>query len=441
MLASGGEVVLAHGIGGRSDLPIPPWLAMYAGAVAVLVSFFALAALWTTPRLRGAEAGRPLPLLERLVDAAGTRIALRLLGVVSLAIFLFVGWLGPDDNGQANPAPTWFYVWFWVGLVPFSLLFGPIWQRLNPLRTLAGLLRSATRGRTVPLPAWIGYWPAVAGLVVFLWIELVYDGAASPRVVAAFVTGYAIIQIAAGVVFGQRWFERSDSFEVYSWMISRASPLGRRSDGRVVLRNPLDGLAGTSVRPDLTPVVLVVLGSTAFDGLSRTPLWSYLIEGTDRGAYLALGSVGLAGACGAVVLTYGLAIRLTRRYLDHVTDVQAVFAHSIIPIAIGYTVAHYFSFALFQGQQGILLANDPLVRGWDLLGLSETSVNYMLVSTVTIAIVQSAAIIVGHAVAVAASHDRAVATLPRQHARQGQYPMLVLMVLYTVTGIALLAGG
>ncbi|MPZ00985.1 MAG: hypothetical protein GEU97_24070 [Actinophytocola sp.] len=167
---------------------------MYAGAVAVLVSFFALSALWTTPRLRGAEAGRPLPLLERLVDAAGTRIALQLLGVVLLAIFLFVGWLGPDDNGEANPAPTWFYVWFWVGLVPFSLLFGPIWQRLNPLRTLAGLLRLVIRGRTVPLPARIGYWPAVAGLVVFLWIELVYDGAASPRVVAAFVTGYAIIQ-------------------------------------------------------------------------------------------------------------------------------------------------------------------------------------------------------------------------------------------------------
>lgn len=440
MAPSAGGLVLAHGIGGRADLPIPTWLAIYAGAVAVLVSFFALAALWPTPRLRGADGGRPLPWLERVADSAVVRVALQVLGVLLLAGFLVVAWVGPDDDGRGNPAPTWLYVWFWVGLVPASLLFGPIWRRLNPLRTVAGLLRPLLPGGTVPLPARLGYWPAAIGLSAFLWMELVYDHAASPRAVATFVTVYAVVQVAAGVAFGPAWFERGDGFEVYSWMISRASPLGRRADGRLVLRNPLDGLAGTPLVPDLTPVVVVVLGSTAFDGLSRMPVWTDLVAGTDRAAYLALGTVGLLGALAAVVVTYGLAIRLTRPFLGQAEDAYGQFAHAIIPIAIGYTVAHYFSFAIFQGQQGILLANDPLVLGWNLLGLPGATVDYTFVSTVAIAIVQTAAIVVGHVVAVTVAHDRAVGILRHRHARTGQYPMLVVMVGYTISGIALLAG-
>jgi hypothetical protein len=139
--AGAGELVLAHGLGGRTDLPVPLWLAMYGAAVAVLVSFFALAAFWPGARLRGTSAGKPIPWLERLVDARPTRIVLRTFGVLLLAGFLLVAWAGPDDSGQYNPAPTWIYVWFWVGLVPASLALGPIWARLNPLRAVVGLLR------------------------------------------------------------------------------------------------------------------------------------------------------------------------------------------------------------------------------------------------------------------------------------------------------------
>lgn len=428
-----GTLILAHGLGGRSDLPIPLWLAIYAGAVAVIVSFLVLAALWATPRLKGAEAGRPLPALERVADGRATRVALRVLGLVLFAGFLVVAWAGPDDNGTRNPAPTWFYVWFWVGMVPASLLLGPVWRLLNPLRPLAGAARVLLRVRPRVLPARLGYWPAVAGMLAFLWLELVFDQASASRVVALFVTGYAIVHVIAGTVYGPRWFERGDGFEVYSWLISRASPLGRRSDGRLVLRNPLDGLAATPRRPGLTPVVVVVLGSTVFDGLSRTSVWSDLISGTDGAAYVALGTAGLLGAIGAVVLTFGFAIRLTRPYLGRGQDAYAEFAHSIIPICIGYTVAHYLSFALFQGQQGILLGNDPLGQGWDLFGLSGARVDYTLLSTATIGVVQVCAIVLGHIVAVTSAHDRAVGILPRRYARFGQYPILA-------AGIALLAG-
>ncbi|NUR98530.1 MAG: hypothetical protein HOV67_25150 [Kribbellaceae bacterium] len=429
-----------HGIGGRTDLPIPLWLAAYAGAVAVLSSFFVLAALWTRPRLRGASAGRPVAALQTVVDSRLVRVALQVLGLILLFGFLFVAWVGPDDDGRHNPAPTWFYVWFWVGLVPLSLLFGPIWALLNPIRTVVNVTRHALRIPVRAVPEWLGYWPAVGSLLAFLWLELVYDHAASPRAVAAFVTSYCLVHWLAGVVFGPLWFDRGDGFQVYSSLVARAAAFGRRCDGVLVVRSPLDGLAGTPMSPDPTPAIVVVLGSTAFDGLSRTPVWKQLVADTDRVSYLLWGGAGLITTIAVVALTYNLALGLTRRYVGDGDGLRAEFAHTLIPIAIGYTIAHYFSFALFQGQQGILLAGDPLVRGWDLLGLASTPVNYTLLSLTAIGLIQTMAIVVGHVVGITAAHDRAVALLPSRNVRTGQYPLLLLMVGFTTAGIALIAG-
>ena len=130
-----------------------------------------------------------------------------------------------------NPAPTWLYVWIWVGIIPLSLLCGPIWRLANPLRTIAGLVpRTSYR----PLPDGIAYWPAVAGLAGFLWLELVYPEGSDPLVVAIFVTTYAVLNVAAGIVYGPRWFAIGDSFEVYAEVLGRLSPIGR--DGRAPAR-------------------------------------------------------------------------------------------------------------------------------------------------------------------------------------------------------------
>jgi hypothetical protein len=429
----------AHGLGGREDIPAPTWLALYAAAVVVLITFFALAALWSSPRLRGREAGRPIPGLTRFSGLPLTDVALRVLGLILLGGFLLVAWGGPDDNGRGNPAPTWIYVYFWVGLVPLSLVGGAVWSRINPLRTLAGLLRRVAPPGELSIPPRLGYWPAAASLVAFTWMELVYDHAASPRVVATFVTLYCAVHVAIGYLVGTRWFACGEGFEVYATMVARLSPLGRRNDGVLVLRNPLDGLAGTPAFPDLTPVVFAVLGSTAFDGLTRTDFWARVSDVNSRMEYLALGTLGLAAGLLLMSGTYLIAVRLTERLVGE-PHLGIRFAPTIIPIAIGYTVAHYFSFAVFQGQQGVLLANDPFVRGDDWLGLAGRHVNYNLIPSSGIAWVQISAIVVGHVIAVVASHDRAVELLPAARSKSGQYPVLVLMVLYTVTGIALVSG-
>jgi hypothetical protein len=436
------DAVLAHGIGGRSDLPVPVWLAMYAGAMAVLISFFAVVAFWPKPRLTADAPGRALPAaVTAAADAPVTRVALRLLGVAAMAALLAAAWFGHESPAR-NPAPTWFYVWFWVGLVPASILLGPVWRLVNPLRTLAGVLLAARGGRgLVAEPDRVlrrlGYWPAVAGVFAFVWLELVSVGPDDPRSVALFVTGYAVVTVAAAVALGPGWFARGDGFEAYATLLAGLSPFGRRAaDGRLVLRNPLSGLvAMVPVPVSRTVLVLVVLGSTAFDGLSRTQPWTRVANGLDTGPYVLLGTAGLVASVGMVAAIFLGAVALCG------PEVRAAdVVHTLVPIAVGYTVAHYFSLVVFQGQAGLLLASDPLGRGWDLFGTADTTIDYLVVSTTLIAFVQVGAIVAGHVVGVVAAHDRAVAVLPRRRARAGQYPLVVAMVCYTGIGIGLLVG-
>jgi hypothetical protein len=439
--------LLAHGLGGRADLPVPVWMAQYAAALVLIVTFFMLGRFWDSPRLQEPYRGHPLPMgLQRLLDAPAFRLALRLIGLAALLLVIVVAALGTDSSAT-NPAPTWLYVWFWVGIVPLSLLFGPVVRAFNPLRLLSqGIARLS--GRRDPEdfrapPEWLGYWPAAAGLLVFTWLELVFRDPAHPVNVLTFILLYCLVQLAAAAVYGERWYARGDAFEVYSTLVGRLSPFGRRpEDGRLVVRNPLAGLASVPVEPGVVAVICVLLGSTAFDGLSRTQWWKGLSARTTGVAYELLGTAGLLAMVGLVAAAYLAATRQNpwaRR--GQRVAVERRFVHSLLPIAVGYTVAHYFSLVVFQGQAGYQLASDPLGLGWDLFGTAGQQINYRLVTTGVIAVVQVTAILTGHVLGVFIAHDRAIADYTRSRQRlRAQYPLLVVMVTYTLGGIALLLG-
>jgi hypothetical protein len=331
-----------------------------------------------------------------------------------------------------------------VGLVPASILLGPVWRLLNPLRTVsAGLARLARDPEPRPMPPWLGYWPAAAGLAVFAWLELVYLYRDEPFTLLVFFILYGTVQLWAGFLYGQDWYARGDPFEVYSSLLGSLSPFGRRDDGRLVLRNPLAGLAGLKAEPGLVAVVCVLLGSTAFDGLSRTQGWNNLIIDAGPLQNALLGTVGLLVMIALVAVTFEVATRASQRFRrsgDAGERLDRRFVHSLVPILIGYTIAHYFSLFLFQGQAGYILASDPFDRGWDLFGTADWKINLLLVSTTAIAVVQVCSIVTGHVLGVVVAHDRAVATFPRRTTLRGQYPLLVTMVFYTLGGIALLLG-
>jgi hypothetical protein len=443
LLAPAGEL-LAHGIGGRQDLPIPFGFAVTGAAVALVVSFVALGVLWREPRLDARCAGRPLPAsLARLLDSRGLRIGLRTFGVVATAYVAIAAIFGPDD--ALNPTAGALYVLLWVGLVPASLLLGPVWRLLNPLRALhrglAALLRTDPAAGLSPLPRGLGYWPAAAGLFAFVWLELVAPDRGTLPVLRTWIALYAAAHLLASAWFGSRWFDRGDAFEAYSGLIGTLSPLGRRGDGRWVLRDPLVGPTALAPAPGLVATVMVMLGSTAYDGFSNVPAWITTVQESAAPAVL-LETLGLLAAIGVFTAAYIGATLLAGRLGEaRRTALPGLFAHSVVPIAVGYAIAHYYSLLVLEGQRALINLSDPLGTGANWLGTADRGVSAALVTPTGVATLQVVAVVVGHVVGVVLAHDRAVRLFPRRRAVLGQIPLLVLMVCYTVTGLLVLFAG
>jgi len=434
-------VLPAHGIGGREDLPLPLGLTVVGAAVAVVVSFVALGLLWREPRLDGAGRGRPLPPgLARVIDAPWTRRALGLLGLVAFGWTLLALVFGMDD--ARNPVPWVVFVLLWVGLVPVSVLLGPVWRRLDPLRTLhAGLNRAARLDPAEgvrPLPPRLGLWPAAAGLLAFTWLELVDPDNATQGTLRWAVGLYCGVQLVAALAYGSRWFDQAEAFETWSRLFSLVGPVGRRADGVLVVRAPLAGLDALPATPGLVATTCVMLGSTAYDGLSGSTAWVGFVQehGYPR---LVIGTLGLLATVGAVGLLFVACTRAAGAIAGRGgRDLPGAFAPSLVPVALGYVVAHYYSLLVLEGQRALVRLSDPLGIGADWLGTAHLTPSYGLITPALVANLQVGAIVLGHIGGVVVAHDRAVRLFPPRRAVLGQLPLLALMVALTCLGLLLL---
>jgi len=439
-LAVGGSIS-AHGLGGAKDLPIPSELAIAGAVAALVISFTVLAVAWREPRYDAATSGHPAPAwLDRFVSSRGLAIAGRVLG---MAFFLYVGAAAVfGEDTLINPFLGTFYVLLWVGLVPASLLLGPVFRAISPARTISMLFAKVSgvpEGQGLyAYPARLGYWPAAAGLFSFVWLELVYPSSTDLGAVRLWCAAYLGIMLIGSAVWGTTFLARADPFEVYSSLVAKLSVWGRR-DGVLVLRSPLANLDTVVPRPGLVGVVGVLFGSTAFDSFRESTPWLKLVQSTSTSRVwpdtLALIAFSAGVAFVLAVATMATAVRgdIPRRSLPN------LFAHSVIPIIVGYIVAHYLTYLVEYGQQTIIQLSDPFSRGDDYLGTADLEVNYWLSAHPTfIAVTKVAAVTLGHIVGVVAAHDRAIKLLPPRHQLTGQLPLLVAMVAFTVGGLYLL---
>ena len=251
-----------------------------AGAGAALaVSFIVLALAWRTPRFDAATHGRPAPGLARVVGRrhAPSRWLLRVLG---LAFFAYVAWAavaGPDL--LANPTFGVVYVLLWVGIVPLSLLFGPFYRAVSPVRTihLAASRGSPAATRTTGWSrcrGWVGYWPAALGLLAFVWLELVYPGSTYLSPVRLWFAAYLAIVLVGGAVFGSALARAGRP--VRGLLHAGRPPVGVRPD-RATARWCCAARWATSTacaaEPGLVGVVAVLFGSTAFDSFKDSTEW------------------------------------------------------------------------------------------------------------------------------------------------------------------------
>ncbi|MGY2702166.1 hypothetical protein [Nocardioides sp. HB32] len=441
----GDGTTFAHGIGGAKDLPISPELAIAGATAALVVSFTVLAIAWRTPRFDAATSGRPAPAwLTAVVDSAAWRVTWRTVGFLVFLYTAMVAVFGKDL--VINPLLGIFYVWWWVGLVPLSLFLGPVWKAISPVRTInlafARLSGGDPEQGMLTYPERLGYWPAAVGLYAFVWMELVYPYSTEIGPIRLWCAAYVAVMLVGGALFGNTFYERADPFEVYSTLVSRLSVWGRRRTEQgelLVVRHPLANLDTTPVRAGLVAVVAVLFGSTAFDSFKDSTRWITFIQSSDTSAYL-VNNLGLLAFCVGVGLVFALGCVLTGLGEDlRRRELPNLLAHSVVPIIVGYIVAHYLSYLVEVGQLTLIQASDPFSNGSNWFGTGNLSVSYWLSYHPTLlADLKVLAVVTGHVLGVIAAHDRAIRILPKRHQLTGQLPLLFAMIAFTVGGLYLL---
>ena len=458
--------MLAHGIGERGDLPLPLYLFTWAMVLALVISFVALGVLWTEPRLARAAVGR------KLASYNTALVSHRLASAVAFGLYLvclYAAFFGIDARDR-NILPVTFYVVVWVGAQLFGGLIGDVWGAINPIATLARGAEAVSRlvGR-VPGggPATWGHWPAALGMFIFLFYELSHPSGADPRTLGWLLAVHALFTIVFGFLWGREWVVAHEPFTVFFAKIGAMAPIAYRppgattdgstgdtvdgaeisvdgspvtksSDrGNLILRAPISGLATMDVRPGTVMLILIAVGGTSFDGFSESELGREVF-GDFFGWSLAWAELGgLIVSISLVSLLYYIGVWWTTR----VTEISferawREFAPSLVPIAFGYAIAHYFQLFSDESQSFIFRLSDPFGLGWDLFGGADGLI--WRIDPTVVAWVQAGSILFGHIGAVTVAHDRSVEIFPVGKSLQSQFAMLFVMVAYSSLGLWLL---
>jgi hypothetical protein len=454
----------AHALVAREDLPIPAWLFAWGASIVLIVSFFALSAAWRKPRFEE-ESWRPFEgAAARALTGLPAQILCGLVGVFLLGVAVYSGLRGTEAPDR-NFILTFIFVTCWLGFPLFSAALGDVFRPFNPWRAVgraAGAGFGTIAGQRpahLAYPEKLGRWPAAVGLLAFVWLEVVYGGSAGvavglePATVAHATLFYSAYTLAMMALFGvEKWCERGEIFSVYFGMFSQLGCFAVQ-DGKLGRRRPFAAAAHWATLPGSAAVVIASIATTSYDGASEGAFKS-AIDSTfewfvDRGlgllaAQRVTDTIFMLACFAGVALVYMLGVRGMRtvRGAPSLTRLRDGFAHTLIPIALAYLVAHYFSFFVFQEQaQFTYLLSDPLgTASTDLFGTASAGVDYKILSANAIWYVQVGALIVGHVIGLVLAHDRALVYWrdPRQAARS-QYWMLAVMVAFTCFGLYLLS--
>jgi hypothetical protein len=455
---------VAHALVARKDLPIPAWLFAWGASIVLIISFFALSAAWRKPKFEQ-ERWRPVGAgLSGVLLSPPVQILCGAVGVFLLGFSIYAGLHGTEAPDR-NFALTFIYVTAWLGFPLFSVIFGDVFRPFNPWRAVGRAIGGAFSAIAGQRPAHLNYpeklgrWPAAIGLLAVVWLEVVYGSSGgvavglSPDSLGLAALLYSIYTMAMMALFGvEKWCQTGEIFSVYFGMFSQLGSFGVR-DGRLGRRLPLSASTHWATVPGSAAVVIASIASTSFDGAQEGAFKSGILQTfewlSEAGLSLATSlrvtdTIFMLLCFAGVGLVYLIGVRgmETVRGAPPLKKLRTGFAHTLIPIAFAYLVAHYFSLFVFQEQaQFTYLLSDPLgTATTDLFGTASSGIDFKLLSANAIWYVQVGALVIGHVVGLTLAHDRATAYWGdyRQAARS-QYWMLAVMVAFTCFGLYLLS--
>lgn len=447
LLAAGGEA-FAHTSDRGFVMLLPTQYYLVGGSLAVAVSFILLALVptsWFRPATEEAAASQSPQPHNRL------RIWTSCLSFLLMSGLIAVGLEGSRDP-LSNLLPLTIWTIWWVGFPLLHALFGNFWFFLNPWSGPVHLLGKLLPVGRLSYPAGLGYWPAIVGFGLFAWFELISLSPEDPEVLAQAVALYFVSTLAAMLLFGERdWSAKAECFSVFFRLIARLSVFGY--SGGPTIRWPGAALLKHKALPASGVIfVLLTLSAVSFDGYSKTFVWMSAIginplAFPGRSAVTGANTFGLAamwlllsiGFYGALVLGH-----LLCRNPPPLQKAAGMLIYSIIPISLGYHLAHYLTVLLVNGQYALAALSDPFGLGWDLLALQPFTVTTSFLNTAEdVAIiwnVQSGAIVVGHVLAVLTAHRLSLGLHDNGNdAVLSQLPLALVMVGYTLFGLWLLS--
>ena len=371
------------------------------------------------------------------------------LGFLILPVLLAVGLWGPHDPSR-NLLPLVIWTVLWIFLPVIHAVFGDLWSALNPWAWPVGLVRQIGLRGSVRLPSGAASAIGLTSLLAFAAVLLAHPAPTDPEALAAMVACYWSLHFAGGLICGPRWLRRAEGFALLFRAYASLAPM-RWSTGRICL-----GFPGWRIFRQPPPILgiaifhLSLLAVGSFDGLNETFLWIGAIglnplEFAGRSYAVWPNLLGLVVAVPALAAVFAVSVRLGN-LLAGATNPNAfrALAPAILPIALGYHLAHYIPSALIEVQYLVLALNDPLGSGANLLGLQGRHVTTgffsQLASVRAIWLTQAGAVVLGHVLAILLGHALALRVYTnRRQATLSQLPLSAFMIAYTLFGLWLLA--
>jgi len=382
-----------------------------------------------------------------------------------LLLLILVGYFG-NQGPLNNLVNVFIWVWFWVGFSYISILSGTFWPKLNPwfipfsylIKFLYqfNTIKKFKRNSLIEVNI-IG----IILLILFLWFAIIFPLREIPKILSLFLIIYSFITFMGMLIYGRtRWFYNAEIFSLYFSMLGRIGILKPNNKTHInKFRKPFTGIKMGNKNLFSAVFIIIAVSSISFDGILETQFWHdfklliitipilipifkillFFFGNLD----VVLNSLGIIFMPLILLLFYYLSCKKAHRYIEphyNLRDILIIFSPSLIPIAAAYHIAHYFSFLLIAGQLGFPLLSDPFNLGWNLIGLSDYTVNPYIINAKFGWSVILVTVIVGHIASIIISQKISYTiSISKNNATKTHFPLSLFMILYTVFSLWILS--
>lgn len=430
---------LSHsgGFGGpaaEASFSLPLWVVWALGALIVALSFVLVGLFLTREELSGRAADEHGQFVRSLVPGRfglWTGVVLLLLLVPPLAL---------GSSSRLPEVLVWLGAWSILPMLAYAA--GDVWRHIDPFAALSHRLKFQGRWR---YPPGLGSWPSVALLLALIGLEVLPGWGHEGRPLTLVLLAYAVLTLFGLWAFGgDAWRENVEVFSRFFRWWSAVAPFRVSRRGVHVRRLKEIGRSLPVHRLSDVAFTVALLYGVNFDGFLATRLGGLALDRLEMLGPLAAHVFVLVLGYVAFLAAYLLSIRAVRRHADSLEDTVRVagrFALSLLPIAVGYHLAHNAFYAVEYLPAALEALADPWGLRW---GIAATMGSWSptLPSATLTGWIQLSIIIVAHVAAVLLAHELAFTGFTsRVQAARSEVPLTLVMVFYTFVGLAIVSSG